>query len=31
MWLFFTPPHIKFESKGNWVKLKLFKNAKINQ
>ena len=30
-WLFSTPPQIKFESKRNWVELKLFKNAKINQ
>jgi len=25
---FFTTPQIKFESKRNWVELKLFKNAK---
>ena len=31
MWLFFTRPHIKFEFKRNWVELKPFKNAKINQ
>ena len=29
--IIFTSPQIKFESKINWVELKLFKNAKINK